>query len=566
MDRNLGNRGLENQIMIKKLYLLFFAILFSLPIAVSAQTNVSASSYKHSTLATQSITSAAVGTGVDTTGFSYLMVQYKGTYTANATTAGFQVSLDGGTTYIDQAFWLQGIVNTCLYQTATGALSANSTNVWAVPIAGYNRFRTNALNWASGTINVTIIGASSAGGPCNQVSNFPAISSTIDSIAVVGPSADGAAVSGAPVRMAGKDGGGSTQDVLTDTSGNQQIVGSGTAGAAAGGILTIQGVASMVKVLTTPDSVALPPNQSVNANQVAGTATDVNSGNKSAGTQRNVLATDSPSIANYGHGTLGSAVPAVGVFQGLSDGTNLRGWLNAANALNSTGAGIGTAQAIGQFDDTSPQVITENQFGNLRVSQNRNLYNTIRDAAGNERGVNVNSSNQLSVSVDNSNVSSNEAQINGVTPLMGNGVSGTGAQRVAIVSDNTANSNPWLAQAVAGTANGLSMSALQSAASTNATNIKASAGNLYHIHAINTTATLYYLRLYNLSSAPTCSSATGFIMTIPIPASTAGAGVVIDSALGFTFGTGIGFCFTGGGTSTDNTNAATGVFVNFGYK
>jgi hypothetical protein len=56
-------------------------------------------------------------------------------------------------------------------------------------------------------------------------------------------------------------------------------------------------------------------------------------------------------------------------------------------------------------------------------------------------------------------------------------------------------------------------------------------------------------------------------MTIPVPASTTGAGIVaLDSAHGFTFGTGIGFCLTGGPSSTDNTNAATGVFINLGYK
>lgn len=37
-----------------------------------------------------------------------------------------------------------------------------------------------------------------------------------------------------------------------------------------------------------------------------------------------------------------------------------------------------------------------------------------------------------------SNLSTNVAQINGVTPLMGNGVTGTGSQRVTIASDNTA--------------------------------------------------------------------------------------------------------------------------------
>lgn len=52
------------------------------------------------------------------------------------------------------------------------------------------------------------------------------------------------------------------------------------------------------KLLVTPDSVALPANQSVNLNQVVGTAADVNSGTKSAGTLRVVLATDQPALTN----------------------------------------------------------------------------------------------------------------------------------------------------------------------------------------------------------------------------------------------------------------------------
>lgn len=107
---------------------------------------------------------------------------------------------------------------------------------------------------------------------------------------------------------------------------------------------------------------------------------------------------------------------------------------------------------------------------------------------------------------------------------------------------------------------------LTSAASTNSTNVKASAGNLYSIIAVNTTATLYYLRLYNASSAPTCSSATNFVNTIPIPAATTGAGIVAPMHVGQAFATGISYCLTGGGSSTDNTNAATGVYVTMIYK
>jgi hypothetical protein len=54
----------------------------------------------------------------------------------------------------------------------------------------------------------------------------------------------------------------------------------------------------MTKLLVTPDSVALPANQSVNVAQLAGTAPDTNSGVKSAGTLRVVLATDQPQLTN----------------------------------------------------------------------------------------------------------------------------------------------------------------------------------------------------------------------------------------------------------------------------
>jgi len=84
--------------------------------------------------------------------------------------------------------------------------------------------------------------------------------------------------------------------------------------------------------------------------------------------------------------------------------------------------------AFAMFDDTSPDSVNEGDAGVLRMSANRNLYGTIRDAAGNERGVNVNASNQLSVSVDNNvtigtfpdNEPFNIAQYGGVATGAGN--------------------------------------------------------------------------------------------------------------------------------------------------
>jgi hypothetical protein len=59
--------------------------------------------------------------------------------------------------------------------------------------------------------------------------------------------------------------------------------------------------------------------------------------------------------------------------------------------------------AIGaMFDDIAPDSIDEGDIGILRQSANRNLYINLRDGSGNERGANVNASNQLEVEETNS--------------------------------------------------------------------------------------------------------------------------------------------------------------------
>ena len=98
-----------------------------------------------------------------------------------------------------------------------------------------------------------------------------------------------------------------------------------------------------------------------------------------------------------------------------------------------------------EFDDTLPDSVDEGDIGAARMSSNRNQYVQIRDNAGNERGLNIDASGNIilgtgtnTIGALTANQSVNVAQINGVTPLMGNGVTGTGSQRVTIASDNTA--------------------------------------------------------------------------------------------------------------------------------
>ena len=84
------------------------------------------------------------------------------------------------------------------------------------------------------------------------------------------------------------------------------------------------------------------------------------------------------------------------IYASILDGTG-NNYLSAGNSTNSTGSGIYPAAMLAQFDDTTPNVPTENLFANLRMSSRRELYVQLRDAAGNERGLNIDASGLIGV-------------------------------------------------------------------------------------------------------------------------------------------------------------------------
>lgn len=106
---------------------------------------------------------------------------------------------------------------------------------------------------------------------------------------------------------------------------------------------------------------------------------------------------------------------------------------------------------------------------------------------------------------------------------------------------------------------------LVSAASTNATSVKASAGAVGFIYAVNLNAAVRYLKLYNKASAPTVGTDTP-IATLPIPAATTGAGFTLPIPGGVLFSTGIAFALTTGAADSDTAAvAANEIFLFLGY-
>lgn len=89
---------------------------------------------------------------------------------------------------------------------------------------------------------------------------------------------------------------------------------------------------------------------------------------------------------------------------------------------------------------------------------------------------------------------------------------------------------------------------LNSAATTNATSVKASAGTLYGIVATNINAAIRYLKIYNKASAPTVGTDVP-VLTLAIPLT--GVLSVNLGPLGLRLGTGIAFALTAGAADAD---------------
>jgi hypothetical protein len=104
-----------------------------------------------------------------------------------------------------------------------------------------------------------------------------------------------------------------------------------------------------------------------------------------------------------------------------------------------------------------------------------------------------------------------------------------------------------------------------SAATTNATSVKASAAKLGLVIVTNVNAAPRYLKLYNKASAPTVGTDTP-VQVYAIPGSTTGGGAVIPFPDGLAFSTGLAFALTTGAADSDTAAvAANEVIVNLGY-
>ena len=200
---------------------------------------------------------------------------------------------------------------------------------------------------------------------------------------------------------------------------------------------------------TTPGTtnlVALAANQSVNEAQINGVTPLMGNGATGTGSQRVTIASDNTAFAV--NATLQASSAVVGHV--IAD----TGSTTAVTALPAIPAGTNLMGKVG-IDQTTPGTTNGVQV-NAALPAGTNVIGHIIADTGSTTAVTalpaipVGSNVIGKVSIDQTtpgttnlvalaaNQSVNVAQINATTPLMGNGTTGTGSQRVTIASDNTA--------------------------------------------------------------------------------------------------------------------------------
>jgi hypothetical protein len=101
---------------------------------------------------------------------------------------------------------------------------------------------------------------------------------------------------------------------------------------------------------------------------------------------------------------------------------------------------------------------------------------------------------------------------------------------------------------------GVTLYTLNSAATTNAASIKASGANVFGLSVMNASAATKYVRLFNLTTAPTVGTSVP-IMVVAVPATSSKE---IEYVPALRFGTGLAVAITGGAAATDSTAVAAG--------
>jgi hypothetical protein len=396
------------------------------------------------------------------------------------------------------------------------------------------------------------------------------------------------------------------------------VTGSGTAGSAATGVVTVQGITSMeplivagaaggpitvsqatssnLNALVDPLTVAtwgiqatgsaVPANAKYTGINVGGTtrgATGLGLGSHYSQTVAIVDASGNQITSFSGSGgtsaTFGDPMPATGTAAGLYDGTNMvraRG-----DETNGLWVNVKSATGVAQSDATSGQTLSPVGVAVVTSAPTYVNGNTNIPSATIRGGLWVNHDSWVATALGSgSNFGTTPGAVHtghtnascflGTVACVANsGNVGTGTQRVVIATDQPAFTTAMPTNVNAAATGGATPHNVIAANTNNSTNLKASAGTVYGIQLSGLGAAPAYLKLYDKATAPTCGTDTPVaVYMIPANSTAAnGGGNNANFAVGKAFTLGIGYCVVTGIPATDNTAVAAATYaINIDWK
>jgi hypothetical protein len=330
-------------------------------------------------------------------------------------------------------------------------------------------------------------------------------------------------------------------------------------------------------------AVQIAANSSVNVAQVAGTTTDTNSGVKSAGTQRVVLATDQPQLTNA------LKVDGSAVTQPVSGTVTAN--LGTAAVTNAGTFAVQDSQKIADnaaftdgttpvdpvgyiLDETPGTALTENDIGAARMDSKRAQVLTLEDATTRGQRAAISAAGRLSVDAsgvavpvtDNSGSLTVDAPVG--TPAFVRLSDGSAAITALPVTDNSGSltvdapvGTPVFSTPTPSTTGGWSK-IKYAAQTTTVQTPKGTAGTFGGYYVYNPNATVSYVQVFDVATATTVTLGTTVPdMIFAIPAASA-ANIEITCGVNMALGIKLA-CTT---TATGSTAPGTGLDMTIFYK
>jgi hypothetical protein len=334
----------------------------------------------------------------------------------------------------------------------------------------------------------------------------------------------------------------------------------GTAGTPSTDVISVQGATSMTALkvdgsgVTQPVSGTVTVNAGTNLNTSAlALETGGNLASIKADTDNLALAqgsTTSGQKGNLGLGAVTTAAPTYTTAQSAPLSLDTTGALRVNVTAGGAGGGAVTNAGTFAVQNTAATPAGTNTIGSVKLTDGTStavLKAASTAAAATDPAIVVAISPNNTVPVSIASLPSG-AVTNAGTFAVQAAQSGTWTVQIG----NTPNTTAILTTNVPTTTGGPTVQRIKAAASTNATSVKASAGQVYGWALYNNTASARFVKIYNKASSPTVGTDTP-AFTIIIPAS---GGTNVEWSNGIPLGTGIALAITGLIADSDTTAVA----------